>query len=371
MRRMNLTVQGKHVVDSVNQGNLKNSKFTQTDSFKCTCLIIGIILIWTILAFASTILVKDTEQPGLSALATYLKSAGQNGSIMLFFAAMASVLILVKNSGELSTFQYINKHIKDIPRIAGKAGFNAVLGVVTFAVFTFAYSTIKTRIPAVIPYSWDETFLKMDRVLFLGQDPWVLFKWLYDMPSVINFMDRVYDIWAGILIGAWALCFISYKYEIKTRFRFPLALLITWFIGGNVLALLFSSAGPCYYGLVTGLSDPYAAQLSTLRALDADLVLSAVRYQDLLWGVYNGPGFGLGGISAMPSMHCATSALLVLFAWKRPILKWLALAFFCFIFISSIVLAWHYAVDGLVAIPIALGAWWLSGKILTRIAKTT
>lgn len=324
------------------------------------------------LAIISTWIVEDTGQGGgLSALPTYLKNAGQSGSIMLFFAALASVLILVKKSGELSTLQYVSQHIKEAPKAIGKAGYNAFIGLMSFAVFTFAYSTIKTRIPAIMSFSWDEIFMKMDRILFLGHDPWVLFKWLYNMPSVIIFMDNVYDIWAGILIGAWALCFVAYKYDAKTRFRFPLAILIAWFIGGNILALLLSSAGPCYYGLVTGLSDPYAAQLVTLRALDAESALSAIRYQDILWDVYTGPSLGLGGISAMPSMHCATSALLVLFAWNRPLLKWAALAFFLFIFVSSFVLAWHYAVDGLFAIPIALGSWWLSGKILTRITRTT
>ena len=181
-------------------------------------------------------------------------------------------------------------------------------------------------------------------------------------------MDAVYDMWAGILVGTWALCFVAYNYPAHVRFRFPLALLMTWFIGGNIMAILLSSAGPCYYGAVTGLSDPYAQQLATLAALDAESTLRAVRYQEILWSVYESPSLGLGGISAMPSMHCATSALLVLFAWNKPVLRVISLLFFGFIFISSFVLAWHYAVDGVLAVPVAIFAWWCAGRILRVIS---
>lgn len=71
---------------------------------------------------------------------------------------------------------------------------------------------------------------------------------------------------------------------------------------------------------------------------------------DYLWSVYDNRRFGTGsGISAMPSMHVTMSAWLLLTIWKlaRPLLPF-AIAFFVTIFVLSMALGWHYALDGIV-----------------------
>ena len=311
-----------------------------------------------------SLLIPDPSKTSLSALPSYLNYASRNAKIVLILAAVLSPFIIASRCGEASVISYITKNIKYTPLILAKVSVLAVTAIASFGGFMFAYSTIKTRIPEIVPFIWDEAFMKMDKFIFFGNDPWALFSGLYNSPSIIVFMDAIYDIWAVLLVGTWTLCFVCYGYATKVRFRFPLALLITWFIGGNILAILFSSAGPCYYGAVTGLADPYASQMALLAGLEIAEPLRAVRYQAILWDVYDNPGLGFGGISAMPSMHCATTALLVIFARNRPILKWVMRALFVLIFISSFVLAWHYAVDGLLAILVAILGWRLAGKIL-------
>jgi len=331
--------------------------------------IAAIICAWFALALLFNLLIPDTSRNSLSALPAYLEYAGRNGTIVLILAALVSPLIIANKSGNLSVINYMRQNISHAPKVLGKLSGLTVFSLLSFAAFMFSYSTIKTRIPSLLPFSWDVTFMKLDHLLFLGRDPWTLFAWVYDYPGLVRFADGLYDTWAGVLVGSWALCFLCYGYKAQVRFRFPLALLLTWFIGGNIFAILLSSAGPCYYAAVTGLSDPYADQLALLALLDAEAPLRAVRYQTILWDTYKSPGLGLGGISAMPSMHCATSFLLVLFAWKRPVLRIIALLFFSIIFVSSFVLAWHYAVDGLLALPIAFFGWHIAGKILNRLSK--
>ncbi|MEP6343527.1 MAG: phosphatase PAP2 family protein [Maricaulaceae bacterium] len=333
---------------------------------KIVSLLLAIIVTWFSLALILSAVIPDPSKTSLSALPSYLEYASRNGKFVLFLAALISPLIIAHRCGEASVIEYIRKNLQHTPTILVKVGSLSILAIASFGTFMFSYSTIKTRIPEIVPFTWDEIFMKLDRLIFFGNDPWVLFSGLYNSPSILVFMDTIYDIWATILVGTWALCFACYGYAAKTRFQFPLAILITWFIGGNLLAIVFASAGPCYYGAVTGLADPFAAQMAILAGLEIEEPLRAVRYQAILWDVYENPGLGFGGISAMPSMHCATTALLVLFAWKRPILKWLTSALFILIFISSFVLGWHYAVDGLLAIPVAIGGWLLAGKILSR-----
>ena len=69
----------------------------------------------------------------------------------------------------------------------------------------------------------------------------------------------------------------------------------------------------------------------------------------------------------MPSMHNAQAALFVVFAYsidKR--LGRATLVYAALIFIGSVHLGWHYAVDGIVGIVAALAVWSVCGALLSR-----
>ena len=66
----------------------------------------------------------------------------------------------------------------------------------------------------------------------------------------------------------------------------------------------------------------------------------------------------------MPSMHNATALLFVLASAGRPRWVRVALGVHCaLIFIGSVHLGWHYAVDGYASMALALGLWWVTGPI--------
>jgi hypothetical protein len=72
------------------------------------------------------------------------------------------------------------------------------------------------------------------------------------------------------------------------------------------------------------------------------------------------------GIAAMPSVHVALPVLYALAAWKlHRRLGILFGAYALLIFLGSVHLGWHYAVDGYVTLLIVPMVWWLSGKALT------
>ena len=77
----------------------------------------------------------------------------------------------------------------------------------------------------------------------------------------------------------------------------------------------------------------------------------------MLWGYYASASFGPGaGISAMPSLHIATSVW-VCIAFYRTIWFWPVAAASFLIFLLSISLGWHYAVDGFVGGAACLIIW--------------
>ncbi len=83
----------------------------------------------------------------------------------------------------------------------------------------------------------------------------------------------------------------------------------------------------------------------------------------MLWRLWSG-GSTLGGISAMPSMHNATATLFVLAAWgAAPWLRNLLIAHGVMIFLGSVHLGWHYAVDAYPAVALAVVSWMAMGRV--------
>jgi hypothetical protein len=74
------------------------------------------------------------------------------------------------------------------------------------------------------------------------------------------------------------------------------------------------------------------------------------------------------GISAMPSVHNALAALFAMASFKlNRIAGWLLTFYAAFIWIGSIHLGWHYALDGIVAIALTFGIWHVCGRIADRL----
>jgi hypothetical protein len=77
---------------------------------------------------------------------------------------------------------------------------------------------------------------------------------------------------------------------------------------------------------------------------------------------------GLGrGISAMPSMHVSIAFLFVMFSWRVSFCLGIAATAYCIvIFLGSVHLGYHYAVDGYVAIVATLIIWVTAGLIVKK-----
>lgn len=336
-------------------------------------LLIGLVAVWFVLAQILVIVFPDTS--GLrESSANYAKYVIRNGQLYLMFVLMALTWKGLKSTAKTpkgqSVWPVFKRKAQDWWRgpkyeLAGVPG-AFILAMILFGLFLLSYSTIKTRIPSLHPFALDALFNRLDRIIFLGRDPWQVFAFLYQHPLLIRIMDFIYDFWAAILVSTWFFALRFGGANRSRRYQFVLALLLTWFIGGNVLAILLSSGGPVYFEALTGLPSTYPEQMAALSTINAQTPLRAFEYQQLLWHIYESPGIGLGGISAMPSMHCGSAFLLYLMFGRGPLTRLLLGGFFLLIFISSFVLAWHYAVDGLFVLPVTYGAWKLAGWLVDK-----
>jgi len=135
------------------------------------------------------------------------------------------------------------------------------------------------------------------------------------------------------------------------------------------VATLLSSAGPVYFGRVTGLQDPYAGLVAYLDSVGA----ISRRPQEALWASYEAGRIAFrSGISAMPRMHVAMVTLIALLGWRVHRLAGLLTTLFAIvIMIGSVHLAWHYAVDGYISAAGVVAIWHAVGWFQRRVILLT
>lgn len=239
---------------------------------------------------------------------------------------------------------------------------HALPALLAIPLFASSFTIAKAAVPLLHPYSWDSRLAAIDQTLHGGVQPWLLLQGLVGYPPVTALLNLAYHLWFFIMFAMlYWLVFSTERAQL--RMQFMLSFVISWTLLGNVVATLLSSAGPCYYRLVTGGPDPYAALMGYLHVADSHIPVLALNVQNMLWQGYQ-QHVGVSGmtISAMPSMHVATAVLLALAGWHIGRSTGIALSIFAaLILIGSIHLGWHYAVDGYVGAVGAYLIWRLVG----------
>jgi hypothetical protein len=216
-------------------------------------------------------------------------------------------------------------------------------------------------------FPYDRVQADIDQWLHFGIDPW---RWLYAIGEhdwVRIAVEWNYNVlWFAFCFGA--LFFVATSPRARgLRTRYIVAFILTWIVVGNLLAGAFMSAGPAFYAQVTGDAARFGEQLAFL-ARGAGWENSAASYQDYLWTLHSRGLTGFGsGISAFPSVHVGLVTLNALFLWDfSRRLGVLAFAYVGFVLLSSVYLAWHYAIDGYVAMAAVLVIHFALKRFLAR-----
>jgi membrane-associated phospholipid phosphatase len=281
--------------------------------------------------------------------------------MMVFFVLLWRLLDLTYVQRDPDRFGTLRDEVlgfvKDQDRILG--------GLLASAFMTstlIAYSQLKSLIPILHPFSWDQAFMELDRMLFLGVDPYRVFHAVFGSNPSLTFFTGIYNFWLFmmyfVLLGA---CFM--RPDSRLRQQYLIAFVLCWSIGGNLVATLLSSAGPVYYAKL-GLGDAYAGLMGVLEAHADTGAITVINSQNILWTMHS-YAEPLHAISAFPSMHVTSSVLMAIFLSR--LFKVLGIASWIFalgIMIGSVLLAWHYAVDGLAGGLIAWAGWLVAGWLI-------
>lgn len=241
---------------------------------------------------------------------------------------------------------------------------DAVIAFVAITVVASTFTYLKDMITVLHPFSWDFALAELDRTLHGGTDPWRLLLPVFGSPVMTTMLNAAYHVWFALLYLCVFIAAFDQRDPVR-RNQFLVAFVLVWAIGGNMIATVMSSAGPVYYQAL-GFGDTFAEQMRGLEAMHRISPVWALDIQDmLLWNYQNdGP---IKGISAFPSMHVATSALMALFGFSYARwLGWALTAFAGFILIGSVHLGWHYASDGYFGVVLTLCCWCVAKKLAER-----
>ena len=233
-------------------------------------------------------------------------------------------------------------------------------------VFQGTFTSVKNAMPVwQHGFKFDVAQADIDAFLHFGVDPW---RWLYAVAAkdwVRIAVEWNYNVF-WFLLNFTILFFVATSPKAATvRTRYMVCFMAVWILVGNVLAAIFLSAGPAFYGLVTGDTARFGEQLAFL-AHGVGSPNSAVSYQKYLWSLNEAGQTGFAsGISAFPSVHVGLITLNALFLREyNRYLGALAFLYVAFVAASSVYLAWHYAIDGYVGAAVVLSIYLMARKLI-------
>lgn len=229
------------------------------------------------------------------------------------------------------------------------------------SVSLLSYTVIKSSIPEVNFFYLDFKMVELDEWLHFGTAPWKITHFIFSSYYFTGFINFIYNCWFFIIWLFLVFYCISTK-DLEHRKVVLTSYILCWVINGGIFSTLLSSVGPCY--IMDFYSSSYYSELFTILGSQNEQLISSeswlrvwvLKTQPFLYDRYLERSSEVGsGISAMPSMHVSIAFLMALCVPKDyKALKVLFIIFALLIFIGSIHLGWHYALDGYVSIFLTL-----------------
>lgn len=256
-----------------------------------------------------------------------------------------------------------------------------VNGIFLFLSISFSisiYSSLKLSIPHINSYYLDPFLSAIDRAIYGGKYAWEITHKIFSHPLFLYFFDFLYTSWVLIVWLFFVVIMISVK-TVFVRERFIISFLLCWILIGGLLAVFFSSVGPCFFDkFYTNTHDSYLPLMELIKTKD-EINLSqlknhyfdikSLKLQYILWRNYLSDGVLVGsGISAMPSMHVSMLVLITCFCYHiNKKIFGLSLLYTILVSISTVYLGWHYSIDCYASVIFTISIWKLVGEIQAKI----
>jgi hypothetical protein len=253
-------------------------------------------------------------------------------------------------------------------------GLSLLLPALFFAILLAAFNAFKQSVLPLAGFGLDGLFAQWDRAIF-GVDPWRISHGVFSAPIASLVLSLAYhQYFLPMAVGVFLCAVLPGRRQLRTQYLLSFALI--WILVGSVLAFLLPSAGGVFWGEFHPGPDPFRPLVDALARhhdvlLEAghDQGLGARAFQIALADSFGGDRLAIGrGISAMPSVHIALAVQFACaaFALHRG-LGCAAAVYGVLMWVASIHLGWHYAVDGIVAAIVTVPLWFACGPLVRRL----
>lgn len=197
-----------------------------------------------------------------------------------------------------------------------------------------------------------------DRFLFFGTLPTTtLQRWLWH--GTAQWYDFVFYLaYMAHFVLPIALAVLIWKTKESEYWRFVATYVILSFAG--FLTYLLFPAAPPWMASNLGLIEPITRVSSDVWA-----ALGIHDFPSLYNDISPNP------VAAVPSLHAAYALLFALFVTTLYQSKWRLLAWIypCLIWVGTVYQGEHYAIDAILGVIYALGAFWLAPYVLSGVSK--
>jgi len=227
------------------------------------------------------------------------------------------------------------------------------------AITSYAYSWLKVALPLLRPdILYDQGLFRLETVLHFGVNPGRLLQGLFPYPALWKLLDAYYG--AFILTVIAGVGWFAATLSIRDRARFAAGFTLLWVLG-SWFYLAVPSLGPCYV-----LKDDYTDVRASMPSQSVTMDILFAHYGRMRAFHRHPEGTDLSpylGVAAMPSLHVAAQAFLMLFARRRSRTLFLLYAAMTAVtFFTAVASGWHYAIDGYAALLLA----WVAFKAGSR-----
>lgn len=227
--------------------------------------------------------------------------------------------------------------------------------LVSYAAILIIHFNIKLWAHVINPMIWDAEFRQIDEMLRPAVDGSLAVHRMLAM--VIGPIDWFY-LFAFLAMFGCSIIVHSSRSFLVFRKTVLTAMLVH--ILGGLSYLAMPALGPF-------IQEHGANAIEAQRQMFMLGAHNAALPGGIAWFETQGPQFLATGLGAMPSLHVASSAVFVYYAWRHERhLSWLYLPLFAFIMIEAVATRWHYLVDIVAGLGLTALAIWAVESLFGR-----
>jgi membrane-associated phospholipid phosphatase len=228
-----------------------------------------------------------------------------------------------------------------------------VIGLVSFYVTYVGYRNLKNYLPFLREGTQDPLLKAIDEAMLFGHDPAILLHALLGegiSAHVLSFIYLIFLPFVPISVAAW----LVWSRNISFGYWYVTAQCLAWALG-TASYYAIPSLGPAFYyvWLYSGLEHTGVTQLQDSLFYGR----SAVRFDPL-------NSDGVQSVAGFASLHTAitlVAALVAHYTVRHAWIRWSMWIFFATTVVATIYFGWHYIVDDIAGILIAIVSVYIGG----------